>query len=45
MNFNDLAVYDMLDIGFNSPYYAQVEPYPGTAMSVWVYVASLVRRR
>lgn len=23
----------------------QVEPYPGTAMSVWVYVASLVRRR
>ena len=22
-----------------------VEPYPNTAMSVWVYVASMVRRR
>ena len=22
-----------------------VEPYPGSVMSVWVYVASIVRRR
>ena len=43
-NLDCVAVWEKIS-WFNLFCFGQVEPYPGTAMSVWVYVASLVRRR